>query len=31
MEEAEKKWKGMADEVPDGHSVCNLIESFSEE
>ncbi|NCF38163.1 MAG: MerR family transcriptional regulator, partial [Gammaproteobacteria bacterium] len=23
-----KKWEGMPDGVPDGHSVCHLIESF---
>ena len=28
MERALKKWEGMPDGVPDGHSVCHLIESF---
>ena len=30
MENAEKQWKSMDDEVPTGHSVCHLIESFIE-
>ncbi len=28
MELALKQWKNMPDGVPDGHSVCHLIESF---
>ena len=28
MEQALKKWADMPDGVPDGHSVCHLIESF---
>ncbi len=28
MEQALKKWQNMPDGVPDGHSVCHLIESF---
>lgn len=28
MEQALKKWQDMPDGVPDGHSVCHLIESF---
>lgn len=31
MELALKQWSGMPDGVPDGHSVCYLIESFDEE
>ncbi|MDH3493914.1 MAG: MerR family DNA-binding protein [Acidobacteriota bacterium] len=30
IEGAKEQWKSMKDEVPDGHSVCHLIESFSE-
>ena len=29
MEEALKQWENMPDGVPDGHSVCHLIESIS--
>ncbi len=29
MEEALGKWSDMPDGVPDGHSICHLIESFS--
>ncbi len=28
MEQALEKWQDMPDGVPDGHSVCHLIESF---
>ena len=28
MEQALKKWEDMPNGVPDGHSVCHLIESF---
>lgn len=31
MVKAAKQWKSMADEVPTGHSVCHLIESFLED
>ncbi len=31
MEEALAKWEGMPDGVPDGHSVCHLIESVEVE
>lgn len=31
LESAAGKWKTMKDALPDGHSVCHLIESFSEE
>jgi len=30
MEQALKRWTDMPDGVPDGHSVCHLIESFAE-
>ena len=30
MEQALGKWADMPDGVPDGHSVCHLIESFAE-
>jgi MerR family Zn(II)-responsive transcriptional regulator of zntA len=30
MEQALKQWAGMPDGIPDGHSVCHLIESFAE-
>lgn len=30
MEDAGKQWEKMEDAVPDGHSVCRLIESFAE-
>jgi len=30
MEQALEKWAHMPDGVPDGHSVCHLIESFAE-
>lgn len=30
MKEASKTWKGMKDSVPNGHSVCELIESFGD-
>ncbi len=30
LESAAEKWKGMRNSTPDGHSVCRLIESFSE-
>jgi len=29
LESAVKMWETMRDQVPDGHSVCHLIESFS--
>lgn len=29
MEQALKQWKEMPDDVPDGHSVCHLIESIT--
>ncbi len=31
MELALEQWSGMPDGVPDGHSVCHLIESFAED
>jgi DNA-binding transcriptional MerR regulator len=31
MEDALKQWKEMPDGVPDGHSVCHLIESITHE
>lgn len=31
MEQALKQWARMPDGIPDGHSVCHLIESFMEE
>ncbi len=31
MEGALEQWKSMPDGVPDGHSVCHLIESFDPE
>ncbi|HEB97715.1 MAG TPA: MerR family transcriptional regulator [Sedimenticola thiotaurini] len=31
MEQALEQWSQMPDGVPDGHSVCHLIESFNEE
>ena len=31
LESAAEMWKGMRDSVPDGHSVCRLIESFAGE
>ena len=31
LESAVEKWKSMKDSVPDGHSVCRLIESFAED
>ena len=31
MEKAVKKWKMLPDGMPDGHSVCVLIESFTHE
>ena len=31
MEQALVEWKGMRDGVPDGDSVCHLIESFGDE
>lgn len=30
MEKALKQWRKMPDGVPDGHTVCHLIETFSE-
>ena len=30
LESAADMWKGMKNSTPDGHSVCNLIESFSQ-
>ncbi|MBT8421536.1 MAG: MerR family transcriptional regulator [Gammaproteobacteria bacterium] len=30
MEQALQLWKDMPDGIPDGHSVCHLIESFDE-
>ncbi|WP_455206638.1 MerR family transcriptional regulator [Kaarinaea lacus] len=30
MEEALKQWESMPDGIPDGHSVCHLIESIDE-
>ena len=30
MEQALKQWADMPDGIPDGHSVCHLIESFAE-
>lgn len=30
LEKAADDWKSMEDSVPDGHSVCRLIESFAE-
>jgi DNA-binding transcriptional MerR regulator len=30
MENAAKKWESMPDKIPDGHSVCHLIESLTE-
>ena len=30
MEEALDKWQGMPDRIPDGHSICHLIESMGE-
>jgi hypothetical protein len=30
MEQALEQWADMPDGVPDGHSVCHLIESFAE-
>lgn len=30
METAKSKWEEMQDGMPDGHSVCHLIESFAE-
>ena len=29
MEKALKQWEQMPDGVPDGHTVCHLIESFT--
>jgi hypothetical protein len=29
MEQALTQWSDMPDGVPDGHSVCHLIESFA--
>ncbi len=31
LESAAEMWKGMKDSIPDGHSVCRLIESFAGE
>ena len=31
MEQALEQWQSMPDGVPDGHSVCHLIESFEPE
>ncbi len=31
LESAAEIWKGMKDSIPDGHSVCRLIESFAGE
>jgi len=31
MEQAMKQWSNMPDGIPDGHSVCHLIESFGED
>lgn len=31
LERAAKKWKSMKNSEPDGHSVCRLIESFSDD
>ncbi|MBI1425124.1 MAG: MerR family transcriptional regulator [Gammaproteobacteria bacterium] len=31
MEEAVKQWQHMPDGIPDGHSVCVLIESFTQD
>ena len=31
METALKQWEGMPDGLPDGHTVCHLIESYSDE
>jgi hypothetical protein len=28
MEQALERWESMPDGVPDGHSICHLIESF---
>jgi MerR family Zn(II)-responsive transcriptional regulator of zntA len=30
LEDAMQMWKTMRDSIPDGHSVCRLIESFAE-
>lgn len=30
LERAARRWKKMANRVPDGHAVCHLIESFGE-
>lgn len=30
MKAAQKMWEGMTDSMPDGHSVCHLIEAFAE-
>lgn len=30
LEHAAEMWSGMKDSVPDGHSVCRLIESFAD-
>ncbi|MFZ1699787.1 MAG: MerR family DNA-binding protein [Pyrinomonadaceae bacterium] len=30
LEKAARTWESMENSTPDGHSVCNLIESFSE-
>ena len=29
LEQAAEMWSGMEDAEPDGHSVCQLIESFA--
>jgi DNA-binding transcriptional MerR regulator len=31
METALREWKNKPDGIPDGHSICHLIESFTEE
>jgi len=31
MEQALRQWQDMADGVPDGHSICRLIESFDDD
>ena len=31
MEAALREWKNKADSMPDGHSICHLIESFTED
>jgi DNA-binding transcriptional MerR regulator len=31
MEAALKEWKNKLDGIPDGHSICHLIESFTED